>query len=321
MQLVADFGRVIRYLAVCAIRRWYIVGGTMVLFVGLAIGLGRISLPVYSSSMIIVPQQQSPLGALGGRMSQLASLSSSLSSFGLGGIGGSQTFQTYQEVLQSPSVAAAILANPEVLSGLYYGLTDPKTGKYINGAGRLTTAMYALFGLQAPDGPDVDDVAERLNKILVVETAADNLNVATIHCISPDPDFCPKFLLFVDNATQTQLSAVSLADSTRMVKYINEQLPHIQQQEVRDALSDLLAASIKQIAISRLHQTQGAMIVSAPYASSRPSFPRPGLLIKLALALGFVAGVFAAWFFTQTEYDVRVSRRLLAIGGRRGNSA
>jgi uncharacterized protein involved in exopolysaccharide biosynthesis len=318
MAMVGDFGRLIGYMVRCAIRRWYVVLATMIIVVLGGVGFARLAQPQYSSSMIIVPAQTNQLSGLGGaRSAQLASFTSSLSAFGLGGLGAQQQFLTYIEVLQSPSVAAAVLADPQMLSELYEGATDPKTGQFVRRPGAMSTSLYGLFKLAPPTAPSLDDVQHKLNITIIVNTSSENPNIATIVCTAHNPYFCPKFLHFVDSAAQTQLSAVTLNDAQRMVGYINAQLPQVQQQEVRDALSDLLTSAIKQVAVSQLHQSQGAVIVSQPFASDQPSFPKPRFIIQVTIMLGLVLGVFLAWFFTQTEFDVKFGRSMMALAGQR----
>jgi uncharacterized protein involved in exopolysaccharide biosynthesis len=91
----------------------------------------------------------------------------------------------------------------------------------------------------------------------------------------------------------------------------------VQQQEVRDALSDLLTNAIKQVAVSQLHQSQGAVIVSQPFASDQPSFPKPLFIVQVTMMLGLVLGIFLAWFFTQTGFDVKLGRSVMAFAGPR----
>lgn len=316
MQIVADFGRVLRYLVVCTVNRWYVVAVVLVVTLTLAIAASSFAKPQYTSTMMVVPAQSNAASALGSRGAALASLSSSLSTFGLGGLAGSQQFQTYIQVLQSPAVAAAIKADPRVLSGLYAGLVDPKTGNYTRPPGRMRKTLYSLFALTPPSAPSVTDVQDRLNAMLVITSPLDNPNLSTISCTSTDRDECPRLLRFVHIATEAQLSQVTLDDATKMATFIEAELPHVQQEEVRSSLMDLLANATKQIAISQLHQSVGAVIVSPPFTSDQPSFPRPSFVIEVGFVAGMALGIFFAWLFAQTNIDVRVARRLLVLGGR-----
>ncbi|MEI9997269.1 MAG: Wzz/FepE/Etk N-terminal domain-containing protein [Rhizomicrobium sp.] len=312
LQPVYDFARILSGLVSAAVRRWPIVLFTIVLALLGAIAVGRFSKPQYASEMLVMaaPAQQfgspNPLGAL-------TSARSSFAALGLGSFGGSSQFKSFVQLVQSPAVAETLMGKPDDMLWLMGPSVDVRTGLYKTGAGPLRRTLYGLFNLSPPVRASVQDVQVALNHTVVISLSTDNPDIATISCTSTYAEACPKLLLDVHAATEAHLSAITASDARRLANYIIKVLPTVQEQVVRDSLVDLLASATKQIAMSDLHQSVGAVIISPPFPPGRPAFPRPGLLLAIGVAAGLFLGTMLAWILPVMRFEGRVSQTVRSL--------
>jgi len=250
--------------------------------------------PAYTVSMTVRQVQTSQQGGI-------ASL---LASTGVASLLGGQSnlaISSYTELLQSNTVATALMANKKMMEELFGAAVDSKTGKWRSTKGRFVkNALMSLFGLSPMGRPTVEDVQTILNTSLVVNQDI-KTNLISISCTSSNPERCRDLILAVHSAAEARLNDIALQQAIAIRGYISKELPNISAVEVQSALIDLQASSEKQIVLSNANQPVAAEIVDLPILPLQPSSPRPTIMIFIALIFGLMLGGWASWHFNDRQ--------------------
>jgi uncharacterized protein involved in exopolysaccharide biosynthesis len=257
--------------------------------------------PVYTVSMVVRQMQSQQQGGLASML-----VGTGVSSL-LGGQN-SMAMSSYIELLQSNTVATALMSDKKMMEALFGGAVDSKTGKWRSTKGRIVkNAVMSLFGLSPLDRPTVDDVQSMLNTALQVNQDLKS-NLTLISCTSSDPERCRNLILAVHRAAEARLNDIALQQAIAIRGYISRELPNISVVEVQSALIDLQASSEKQIVLSNANQPVAAEILDLPIVPLQPSSPRPAIMILIALAFGLTLGGWASWHFDDRQVLVTVRK-------------
>jgi hypothetical protein len=153
-----------------------------------------------------------------------------------------------------------------------------------------------MFGLQLNNAPTIDDVALKLDEMIVVTQSSQDQNTINISCTSRDPALCYDLLQEIHKEVEFRLNSLELEQAQRTAKYVTSQLPRIQIAEVREAMIEVLASAEKTIATTALSQPVAGIVLDPPIRPTKPSFPRPTLLFAIAGFLGLIISCLVTWF-------------------------
>lgn len=287
-----------------AVSEWVIFLCVFVLSIGVGIGLSLAVGQKFTSSMTItaISADQSMLAGLSSAANLLSS--GSVSSLASSVLNPTSALDNYQSLLQSDIVAEALARDHGMDRRMFDGV-DPKTGLWKKTTRRrLKEFMYGLFGITLPDKPTVGDITARLNQLIVVTQSSQDQNTIDVSCTSDDPFLCKDLLEADHQEVEKRLNALELDQAKRTARYVTETIPNIQIAEVREALIAVLAAAEKRIAVTALNQPVAGIMLDPPMVPTVPSFPRPALIISIAVLFGLIAASFVVW----------------VVGGRHDNS-
>jgi hypothetical protein len=265
----------------------------------------------YTSEMTVtaVSANQSMLGGLAGAAGLLSS--GSISSLATSILNPASALDNYQSLVQSNVVSEALMSKYHIQNRIFGDAVDPKTGTWKPTLSRdLKQLIYGVFGLQLSDAPTIDDVALKLNEMIVVTQSSQDQNTINISCTSRDSGFCYDLLREVHQEVEYRLNSLELEQAQRTAKYVTSQLPRTQIAEVREAMIEVLASAEKTIATTALSQPVAGIVLDPPIRPTRPSFPRPTLLLVIAGFLGLIISCLVTW----TIVAARERRSALAAG-------
>ena len=299
MSFVIDVVRIAGECLRRMLSRWYLVLLSLIVAVAIAGYQISRSSPVYTSTMIVVEADRSR-PSLAGALSNAAG--SNLVGLALGG-GAASGLADYLQLLQSATVAQALITKHQYDRVLLAGQIDPATGKWLpTRARRISQFFYDMIGVTMPDTPTLGDVRGIIDGMLVFNPAA-NQTVVTITCNSSRQTLCPELMLLVHQEAEAQLNKMSLDQARNMSSYFERILPTINQIEIRLAITQILADVQKQIATAVLGQPNAAVILDPPIVPPLPSAPQPRVLLALAIYAGIAIGGVLAWTAYETKWD------------------
>jgi len=288
------------------LRRWYVVAGCTLLCLLLVVLFARFRPHQYTTTMVVTSAESSSSG-----------LSSAMNALNSGGgllglaVGGARSpqFANYLALLQSSDVSEKVMQDRHLMTKMFGDVIDPATGAWkVSFRRRLKTAIFNIFGVDRSPKPTLDDVQYVLNSMLVINPDPTNKSLATISCSSSDPQACREIMLAANKFAQQRLDDTALDSTRRMTHYLNSAVSNIDEVSVRQALTNVIANSRMQETLTSVGQDH-ANLLDGPNVPTMPSFPKPVLLIELAVTLGFVLGGALVWFTQNTPFDRALARR------------
>ena len=301
MQLILDALKVVGLVVLQMQRRWYLVLACVLASLGLTIAAAQVMPPKYTTTMTVTAPPTS-----GSSLSNAASMlagSSSLLGLNLGG-GQASQFDSYLALLKSSSVASDLIRDPKVMQAMFGKALDPATGEWRRGPGRRATSfLMQAFGVQPSSRPTVDDVQYNLDTMLVVNVAPLNRSMATVSCIWRNPDTCHDVMVAADRAAQARLDAIALANAQHMTKYLEDVVSKANEITLRQSLTTVMATTEAQMVLSAAGGQSRAVVLDPPIVPFRPSFPKPAIMLALALFCGLSIGGALTWLIRETEFD------------------
>jgi hypothetical protein len=295
-------------------RRWYVIAVCVILCVAFVVAKARLSAPQYVISMVVTAPESGSSGLSGALSALSASTGLGLS----GSMGRASQFESYLALLQSANVSQELMHDPHIMKLLFGSAVNPVTGEWKDSFSRHRNNMiFAAFGIHRSPKPTVDDVHSVLNVMLVINVAPMNRNMATITCTSSNPYKCRELLLAADHAAQARLDAIAQENAQRMTVYLESILSKVNEVTLRQALTNVMASTEVQAVMSSVSEQQRAVVLDAPIVPSTPAYPKPMVLISLAILMGLVLGGSLTWFARDTAFDrfvAEMARRLRLSG-------
>jgi hypothetical protein len=296
MLMLREFLRTLLQVLQQMVRRWHIVGASMAACVTLVILFAFSRSPQYQTAMVVAPaasnssNMSSALGSVGGGL--LGGL--------IGGVGQTSQFDHYVLLLQSQSISAELMKNQRIMSLLFNKATDTRTGTFkVSLKRRIKAGLYAIFGLALPGKPTMEDVRLQLNNVLVVDEDPLDKTKATVTCTMAYPDSCRELLLTLHKLAQDRLDKIALDNARHTIATGKDLLAGVSELSLHQALATLMDSAQIQMAMTDIGQNR-TVILDAPFAAQMPSFPKPILLISLALFAGLLLGGLIAWLLPAT---------------------
>lgn len=286
---------------------WKVFLFTIILCFALTIGATFVIGKRYTSEMTVtaVSANQSMLGGLAGAAGLLSS--GSISSLATSILNPASALDNYQSLVQSNIVASSLMKKFHIENKMFGNSVDPKTGHWRPTLYReIKRLLFGVFGLEMSDGPTIDDVSLRLNEMVVITQSSQDQNTINISCTSRDPSFCYGLLQEIHQEVEYRLNSLELEQAQRTVKYVTSQLPRIQIAEVREAMIEVLASAEKTIATTALNQPVAGIVLDPPIRPTRPSFPRPPLLLAISGFLGLLVACLVSWVVAAAHRSERV---------------
>lgn len=228
-----------------------------------------LAVPQYRAAMLVAPTTRSGTPDISALFPDNASFAMEyvLQSFGPGD---SSDFMRFETILREPSVAARLLADPDIKAG-------------INRARRYR-----------PDNPAIDTPAKMavwLQKNVSVEPVGQT-RLKRIAAMHPDAAFAVYLLQRLYGVTDGLIRA-ELEDKTqRRIEYLEHEIDAASHPDHRRVLTKLLMDQEQIKMIMAVGEPFAAQMAEPPAAGAKPAWPRKSLILP---AFAF-AGMFAAYF-------------------------
>jgi uncharacterized protein involved in exopolysaccharide biosynthesis len=281
-----DIGRLF---AMVTARKWWVIGSVVAALVVAVVYL-NLAKYTYTVEYQVTPTDsntQSLLGNLGGL--------ASLAGVNLPGKNDASPFSLYLEALRTRGVAEEAARDPLILQGAFPKDWDDAAGRWRkpdSAVGAIADAVKSTLGLpvyawRAPDAAALQKFIG--DNVTIAEIPKKSL--ASISIEHESPAFATRLLAAIHRAGDEQLRRRSLTRSTAYIDYIARQLPLVSIAEQRAALSRVLSDQEKQ----RMIASAGVPFAADPFSpitvSPRPTWPKPILILAIALIGGLFVGV------------------------------
>lgn len=224
-------------------------------------------------------------------------------------LGGARTskFDSYLSLLQSDAISETFLKDQKLLSLLFGQSLDPKTRQWVPSFSRsIKTGLNSALSIPSPSKPTISDVQYILNVMLVINTDPLNKNMATIICSATNPVSCPVIMKAASDAAQLRLDRLSQENASVMKKRLGGLVNGVDDVTLREALTTAAANARIQEAVSSIGQNT-VTVLDGPTSPVLPSFPKPILLLKLAIVGGILLGILMCWILENFSIRRQVS--------------
>jgi uncharacterized protein involved in exopolysaccharide biosynthesis len=267
----------------CGYRRLWTVLTALAGGVVLSLAFAILHGPLFSSQMVVrpaegnlVPSSLRQLGAIAGGGSGLAI--------------GNGLLPSYIKLLQSREVALQLLTGEHFELRLFAGQINPD-GTWRRGLiGRAKASLFGLFGISRHERPNVSDVKEQLDALLVVNQ--DQISgLITVGCTARQPELCRDLLLAVHREAEYSLARARYDLALQTRDFILNHLGTTTNLDTRESMAETLADADVTIALFGLGRPVAALIIDPPTLPDEPSFPRPMLIALLGAAAGLTLGL------------------------------
>ncbi len=261
----------------------------------------------YTATLMVSPvMQSSQTGGLSGKLGRLSGLAS-IAGVNIGSDPATQAFMLYQKGLYSRDVADHLAKDPQVMHAVFHKLWDAANNQWIrpNPAMRsVVVFIQSLLGIpyhnwQPPDGALLE---EYITDHVYIETEPDN-PVVTITYSDEDQQFAAKFLHTLDRAVDNKLRDLALDRANQYTGYLSDQLTKVANTDVREALMTTLTDQENTKMMASVTAPYSAQPFGLPSASRKPTFPKPFLVLAVALIIGGFAGGLAAFWLPPLRWS------------------
>lgn len=273
-------------------RRWIVVAFGLAALFAAAIYL-RVATYTYTVSLKVAPAQGGG-ETTGSRLGGLASLAG----ISLPKDQGVSPFQLYLENIQSREIADDIASRPELLKQMFPASWNDEAGRWEepqSTLGVVARPIKRLLGVPIypwtkPNGGDVQEYIS--TKVQVVESS--KKAIVTLRMQDRDPQFAMAFLRALHRDNDERLRRRTLMRTSRYIEYLSAQLRTVSIAEHREALAATLSEQEKQRMLASSRAPFAAEPIGEPTASTRPTSPRPVVVLTMSLLAGLLLGVLAA---------------------------
>lgn len=259
-------------------RRWLIV----LMTIGFAIGGAAVAflLPEkYEASIVLSPVDDGPGGKLGGAgalLSQFGGLAA------LGGInvGGSGKKAEAIATLQSHGLTESFIRDNNLLPILYADKWD---------------AERKAWKTQDPDKiPTVWKAEKKFAKKIRSIGEDKKTGLVTLTIEWTDAELAARWAKDLVERANRDLRAREITQSQTNLAYLNDQLTKTSVVELQKAIYSLIEAEIKKVMIANGSDEFAFRVVDPPRIAEERSSPKRGLIVAVALFIGFMLGVVLA---------------------------
>lgn len=259
-------------------RRWLIV----LMTIGFAIGGAAVAflLPEkYEASIVLSPVDDGPGGKLGGAgalLSQFGGLAA------LGGInvGGSGKKAEAIATLQSHGLTENFIRDNNLLPILYADKWD---------------AERKAWKTQDPDKiPTVWKAEKKFAKKIRSIGEDKKTGLVTLTIEWTDAELAARWAKDLVERANRDLRAREITQSQTNLAYLNDQLTKTSVVELQKAIYSLIEAEIKKVMIANGSDEFAFRVVDPPRIAEERSSPKRGLIVAVALFIGFMLGVVLA---------------------------
>ena len=247
--------------------RRFVAGGALL---GLLAGalLLLLAVPQYQAAMIVGPTTRTGTPDISSLFPDNPGFAMEfvMQSFGPGD---SSDFMRFESILDEPSVAAKLLARPDIAAGL------AKAKRWIAAPapGLSTPARLAAW---LSNRVDVEPVGQtRLKRITFRH---------------PDPVFAARFLQALYDTADTLIRDELEARTAKRIAYLNRVLSIEQNPDHRRALTKLLMDQEQIAMVLAVHEPFAAQMAEPPAAAPKPAWPRKSVVLPACLLIGALGG-------------------------------
>ena len=253
--------------------------------------------PVYTVTLQLVPAPSATdkAGGLSGALGALASM-------GLGGnAGGNQTFKVFEAGLQSHAAGAMIAKDPALMHRIFADQWSEEDHAWRLRPGLLhyfTGPVKAVLGMyNAPrQPPNALSVYDYLQKNVMISESRDT-PILTVTMRNKDPRFAADFLTALTRYVDEMMRQQALSRANSYIAYLNDELKHVENSELRASLIDHLSDQEKQrMMASAKNVSYVADVFSGPAPSARPTSPALPVALIGSLLFCSVVGFLIAWY-------------------------
>jgi uncharacterized protein involved in exopolysaccharide biosynthesis len=280
--------------------RWALLIGAT-----LGIGLGLLFLGVatyrYTATLTVTPVQ-SEMAQLSGNMSGLAAIAG----FSLPGAGDVSDFNLYLVALQSRQVAAELAKDDKIMQRLFRSQYDVPSGRWLRPndfIANFSSASKSALRVPGTDWkrPDAADLQKILQEKVKIITDR-KLNITNISFDDRDPEFAAKLITDLHEKTDDVLRRRALVRADQAIGYLKKQLSQVQLAEHRQALAAILGEQEKMRMLASSAAPYAAQPFGDAVSSSRPTSPKPIIVLFLGLVGGMSAslGALLGWRIRQS---------------------
>ena len=274
-------------------RWWWIPIGALLGMLG-AIGVMRVSDPVYEATMLVAPVSDNT-GGLAGKIGQLSGLAS-LAGVKLPDSETATPFSQFSELLTSPEVVQRVDRKLNLRKLLFERNWDPQTGRLVAREGTVTDVKRLIANLtDTPShlAPDLADVTTKISEKMTV-TALPKSGIRRLTLRFKSPADAVAVLTALHREADKIVRDRTQARVTQQIDRLLDALPSVAYPEQRQGIANLLMAQEQQAIVASTGDTFAAAIVSNPVASDQPVFPRPAMLLIIGTVLGAAMAIAAA---------------------------
>ncbi|QCO13772.1 hypothetical protein D3869_00115 [Azospirillum brasilense] len=277
-------------------------GGWPILLIGTALGVAasvtalRLVVPQYTAVMVIGPTARVGAAAMGARLPVLIGREAAAAASEPGpGDEILSDFARYLQLFTSIPVAERMMADPQLLRGLFPDRWDEAAGSWRPAPGPLASAkrlFLALVGRSDWVEPDAERVASALRDRLTVDMVGSG-PMRRLRLRHADRAMALRILSSAAQATDAHLRAEASRRSAAQIAHVRARLAGITVAEHRRALADLLSEQERIAMMIEVDLPLAADAIEPPAAPQRPDWPNPLMVVPMAALAGLMAGAVA----------------------------
>ncbi|QQP87715.1 hypothetical protein IGS68_16650 [Skermanella sp. TT6] len=292
--LIGPLGEVQRLLrngvTIALAGRRLVLGVTALSVVFAVLALRQIE-PVFTATLVVGP---TAAGGLLGRAAPLPAIPPGSETATIPGAG--ETMSNYERFLYeltSFPVAEELAAAPEVMHRAFERMWDADAGTWVpddSPVARLRRFFNELVGRIPWTEPDGRTLVRYLQK----EVRIQQVGTTPLRRISyrhADPEFARLLLNRLYATTERQLRSMAVRDNGRMIGEISRKIAVTQEVGHVGALRSLLIAHERFAMMMDVDLPLAANLVQPAMAEAVPDTPDPVVVVAIAAAAGFVAGL------------------------------
>ncbi|WP_142849676.1 Wzz/FepE/Etk N-terminal domain-containing protein [Telmatospirillum sp. J64-1] len=244
----------------------------------------RFATPEYRARMVVGPVSPS----LAGPMPPAFTLPALLGRDS----GGDKDLARFLSMIDAVSSARRLARNHGLLPMVFAEDWDEEKQRFQPPSGPLAR-LRDLLGLPGWTPPDAHDLAAYLGRKVTVEKLPES-GLRALTFSHPQRDFAIRLLTLLHQEIDAQLREEAIARSEERILYLRERLDSVTRNDQRQSLIALLSELEKARMMLHAGGFHAAEITDPATAPSRPSTPKPALVLLIGTLAGLVLGAAAA---------------------------
>ena len=251
-----------------------------------------VAVPTYTAHMTVAPFSEASSGSDTGRAGNIVALLA-------GGVAvGGPSYSLYIETRGSITVASRLMQSPDVRSHIFHSEWDSKAGKWVpphGPLGEIKQSIKEALGFPKWSPPDASDLATLLNRR--VKSSQDLQRGSYTFTFSDrDPVFAAALLTQIHDLTEEVLRDAAAQRSSIQIDHLLAALSQNTIAQNRAALAEILLQQQQQLIRINPGIPYAAIVVDPSTAGHKPTFPKPGFSLLLAVLVPGLLGVaFTSW--------------------------